>query len=96
MEARMKDVRRSFLALFGVALVVAVVGRIGLAVMDLAGVLTYDYIAASTGTLLNQVCSALKMCIRDSAIIWASIEYDFPELEQFCIAYCEERGCPIN
>ena len=59
MEARMKDVRRSFLALFGVALVVAVVGRIGLAVMDLAGVLTYDYIAASTGTLLNQVCSAL-------------------------------------
>ena len=55
----MKDVRRSFLALFGVALVVAVVGRIGLAVMDLAGVLTYDYIAASTGTLLNQVCSAL-------------------------------------
>ena len=59
MEAQMKDVRRSFLALFGVALVVAVVGRIGLAVMDLAGVLTYDYIAASTGTLLNQVCSAL-------------------------------------
>ena len=40
----MTDVRRSFLALFGVALVVAVVGRIGLAVMDLAGVLTYDYI----------------------------------------------------
>ena len=32
----------------------------------------------------------------DRAIIWASIEYDFPELEQFCIAYCEERGCPIN
>ena len=57
----MKDVRRSFLALFGVALVVAVVGRIGLAVMDLAGVLTYDYIAASTGTLLNQVCSALVL-----------------------------------
>ena len=24
----------------------------------------------------------------DRAIIWASIEYDFPELEQFCIAYC--------
>ena len=32
----------------------------------------------------------------DRVIIWASIEYDFPELEQFCIAYCEERGCPIN
>ena len=24
----------------------------------------------------------------DRVIIWASIEYDFPELEQFCIAYC--------
>ena len=32
----------------------------------------------------------------DRVIIWASIEYDFPELEQFCIAYCEERGCSIN
>lgn len=59
MGAQMKDVRRSFLALFAAALAVAVVGRIGLAVMDVSGVLTYDYIAASTGTLLNQVCSAL-------------------------------------
>ncbi|MEF9875948.1 MAG: hypothetical protein RRZ85_09750 [Gordonibacter sp.] len=55
----MKDVRWSFLCVFGVALAVAVVGRIGLAAMDAFGVLTYDYIAASTGTLLNQVCSAL-------------------------------------
>ncbi|MEA5018753.1 MAG: hypothetical protein VB027_00145 [Gordonibacter sp.] len=55
----LKDVGRSFLYAFGVALAVALIGRIGLAIMDVFGVLTYDYIAASTGTLLNQVCSAL-------------------------------------
>lgn len=55
----LKDVGRSFLYAFGVAFAVALIGRIGLALMDAFGVLTYDYIAASTGTLLNQVCSAL-------------------------------------
>lgn len=59
MTISMKEVRRSYLTLFAIALIVAIIGRIGLAVMDLTGVLTYDYIAASTGTLLNQVCSAL-------------------------------------
>ena len=55
----LKDVGRSFLYAFGVAFAVALIGRIGLALMDVFRVLTYDYIAASTGTLLNQVCSAL-------------------------------------
>lgn len=55
----MKEVRRSFLYVFGVALAVSAAGRIGLLVMDLSGALTYDYIAASTGTLLNQICTVL-------------------------------------
>jgi len=59
MKQRLKEVRFSFLMLYGIALAVAIVGRVGLAVMDLNGILTYDYIAASTGTLLNQICSAL-------------------------------------
>lgn len=32
----------------------------------------------------------------DRDIIWASIEHDFPELEAFCVAYCEEQGCPLE
>lgn len=32
----------------------------------------------------------------DRDIIWASIEHDFPELEEFCIAYCEGHGCSID
>ncbi len=58
-QSGMKAVRRSFAWLFAAAFAVAVVGRVGLAVMDMSRVLTYDYIAASTGTLLNQICSAL-------------------------------------
>ena len=28
----------------------------------------------------------------DREAIWDSIECDFPELEEFCIAYCEDHG----
>lgn len=59
MKEQLTSVRYSYLVLFCIALVVAVVGRIGLFVMDITGVLTYDYIAASTGTLLNQICTVL-------------------------------------
>ena len=59
MEHSAKGIRCSFLVLFGIALVTALVGRAGLALMDATGLLTYDYIAASTGTLLNQVCTVL-------------------------------------
>ncbi len=59
MNEMKKDTRNAFIGLFAVALVVAVVGRLGLALMDVSGIYTYDYIAASTGTLLNQVCTVL-------------------------------------
>lgn len=45
------------LAIIGIG--IALVGRIGLWGMDLTGVLTYDYITSSQGTLLNQLCTAL-------------------------------------
>lgn len=32
----------------------------------------------------------------DKAIIWASIEHDFPELEDFCCEYCESCGISLD
>ena len=45
--------------LFLIALAVAIVGRIGLAVMDLTGTLSYDYISAADVPILDVVCSIL-------------------------------------
>lgn len=59
MKEQLRSVRYSYLIVFCIALVVAVIGRVGLFVMDVMGVLTYDYIAGSTGTLLNQICTVL-------------------------------------
>ncbi|MEG1253891.1 MAG: hypothetical protein RSD25_03070 [Raoultibacter sp.] len=59
MKSQLKEMRTAYLTMFGIAAVVAVLGRVGLGIMDAIGVLTYDYIASSTGTLLNQVCTAL-------------------------------------
>ncbi|MEG0071439.1 MAG: hypothetical protein RR381_06510 [Raoultibacter sp.] len=58
MKNQMKEMRPAYLTMFAIAAVVAVLGRIGLWIMDAMGVLTYDYIASSTGTLLNQICTA--------------------------------------
>ena len=32
----------------------------------------------------------------DREAIWDSIEHDFPELERFCVAYCEDRGIALG
>lgn len=32
----------------------------------------------------------------DREAIWDSIEHDFPELERFCLAYCEDCGEPLE
>ena len=45
--------------LFLIALAVAIVGRIGLAVMDLTGTLSYDSISAADVPILDVVCSIL-------------------------------------
>ena len=45
-----------------IALAVAIVGRIGLAVMDLTGTLSYDYISAADVPILDVVCSILTGC----------------------------------
>ncbi|MEG0477196.1 MAG: hypothetical protein RR572_05975 [Raoultibacter sp.] len=59
MKAQLKEMRNAYVILFSIAAIVAVLGRVGLLIMDARGLLTYDYIAASTGTLFNQVCTAL-------------------------------------
>ena len=54
-----KGMARLYGTLFLIALAVAVVGRIGLAVMDVTGALSYDYISAADVPILDVVCSIL-------------------------------------
>ena len=55
----MRTMARPYAILFAIALVVAVLARIGLAVMDAAGWLAYDYISASGVPMLDVICSIL-------------------------------------
>lgn len=59
MKTQMKAMARPYLTLFGLALIVAVVARIGLGVMDATGALAYDYISASNVAILDTMCSIL-------------------------------------
>ncbi|MFR4802789.1 MAG: hypothetical protein ACLT98_05375 [Eggerthellaceae bacterium] len=59
MKEQLKDMARPYAMLFLIALAVAIVGRIGLAVMDLTGTLSYDYISATDVPILDVVCSIL-------------------------------------
>lgn len=59
MLKQMKDVARPYGTLFLIALAVALVGRVGLAVMDVTGTLSYDYISAADVPILDIVCSIL-------------------------------------
>ena len=59
MKTQMKAMARPYVTLFGMALIVAVVARIGLGIMDAAGALAYDYISASDVAILDTICSIL-------------------------------------
>ena len=59
MKTQMKAMARPYLTLFGMALIVAAVARIGLGVMDATGALAYDYISASDVAILDTICSIL-------------------------------------
>ena len=59
MKEQMKAMTRPFAMLFCLAVVVALVGRIGLAVMDATGTLSYDYISAADVPILDVICSIL-------------------------------------
>lgn len=55
----MRTMARPYAILFAIALVAALLARIGLAVMDAAGWLAYDYISASGVPMLDVICSIL-------------------------------------
>ena len=59
MKDSMRTMVRLYAILFAIALVVALLARIGLAVMDAAGWLAYDYISASGVPMLDVICSIL-------------------------------------
>lgn len=59
MKEQMKAMTRPFAMLFCLVVVVALVGRIGLAVMDATGTLSYDYISAADVPILDVICSIL-------------------------------------
>ena len=55
----MKQMAKPFFTLFGIALIIAVIGRVGLAVMAATGTLAFDYISASGVAILDVICSIL-------------------------------------
>ena len=55
----MKKMARPFGWLFALALVIAVLGRVGLAIAGATGVLAFDYISASGVPILDVICSIL-------------------------------------
>lgn len=55
----MRKMARPFGYLYGLALVVALLGRIGLGIAAATGVLAFDYISASGVAILDVVCSIL-------------------------------------
>lgn len=59
MKESMRAMARPYGILFAMALVVAVLARVGLAIMDATGWLSYDYISASGVPMLDVVCSIL-------------------------------------
>lgn len=59
MKKDLQSMARPFAMLFCIALVVALVGRVGLAVMDATGTLSYDYISAANVPILEVICSIL-------------------------------------
>lgn len=59
MKENMRAMARPYGILFATALVVAALARVGLAVMDAAGWLAFDYISASGVPMLDVICSIL-------------------------------------
>ena len=59
MLQQLKSMARPYATLFALALVVAVIARLGLAIMDLTGTLSYDYISAADVPMLEVICSIL-------------------------------------
>lgn len=59
MKESMRAMARPYGILFAMALVVAVLARVGLVIMDATGWLSYDYISASGVPMLDVVCSIL-------------------------------------
>ena len=59
MKESMRAMARPYGILFAMALVVAVLARVGLAIMDATGWLSYDCISASGVPMLDVVCSIL-------------------------------------
>lgn len=59
MLKQMKDMAAPYATLFAMALVVAVIARVGLMVMDITGALSYDYISAANVPILDVICSIL-------------------------------------
>ncbi len=59
MKATMKSLAKPYAVLFAVALVIAILGRIGLGIAASMGILAFDYISASDVPILDVICSIL-------------------------------------
>ncbi len=59
MKESKRAMARPYAILFAMALVVALLARVGLAIMDAAGWLSFDYISSSGVPMLDVICSIL-------------------------------------
>ena len=57
MSSEIKQTRYSYLMLYVIAIVLAILGHIGIAILDGMGGVSYDYISTSEGTLFVQLLS---------------------------------------
>ena len=55
----MKKMARPYLTLFALALIIALLGRVGLGIAGATGILAFDYISASGVPILDVICSIL-------------------------------------
>ena len=61
MKDTMRSMARPYLTLFGLALIIALLGRVALEFAGSAGILAFDYISASGVPILDVVCSILTV-----------------------------------
>ena len=92
MKEQMKAMARPYGTLFLIALAVALVGRVGLAAMDLTGTLSYDYISAAGVPILDVVCSILTGSALVAFMYAASLAMAVSTAGVRCTASCSRAA----
>ena len=96
MKEQMKAMARPYGTLFLIALAVALVGRVGLAAMDLTGTLSYDYISAAGVPILDVVCSILTGSALVAFMYAASLAVSTAGVALYGLLFSRGEGAPAR